>query len=71
MLADLIRSLKNSVDSPDVRESLSEITKPCFDYIDTKISSITFLFQIIAIMILIQSGMVVFLLVLEIQKKTS
>ncbi|APC25722.1 hypothetical protein BST79_gp209 [Only Syngen Nebraska virus 5] len=68
MLAELINSIKTATSSPDVKNALDDIIKPCMTYVDTKVSSVTFFFQVIAILILIQCLATIFLIIMEIKR---
>ena len=68
MLADLIKSVKDAVNQPDVKNSIQEIVQPCATYFDTKIQSVTFFFQVIAILILVQCAATLFLIIMEIRR---
>ena len=68
MLADIIKSIKTATSEPDVKNALDDIIKPCMQYVDTKITSVTFFFQVIAILILIQCLATIFLIILEIKR---
>jgi hypothetical protein len=68
MLADIIRSVKDIATQPDVKEAMKDIMDPCIKYADQKIHSVTFFFQIIAILILIQCMATLFLIVMEVRR---
>lgn len=68
MLADFIKSMKTAVSDPSVKKALDDIIQPCMNYVDTKITSVTFFFQIIAILILVQCLATMFLIVMEIKR---
>ncbi|ABU44066.1 hypothetical protein AR158_C521L [Paramecium bursaria Chlorella virus AR158] len=68
MLADFIKSIKMAVTDPSVKSALDDIIQPCMNYVDTKITSVTFFFQIIAILILVQCLATMFLIVMEIKR---
>jgi hypothetical protein len=68
MLAELIQSFKKMTSTKEVKEAFDDIIQPCFTYVDTKVNSITFFFQIIAILILIQCLATMFLIIMEIKR---
>ena len=68
MLAEIIHSIKTATSSPDVKNALDDIIQPCMKYVDTKVSSVTFFFQVIAILILIQCLATIFLIIMEIKR---
>ena len=68
MLADLIRSVKDTAMQPDVKEAMKDIVDPCLRYVDQKIHSVTFFFQVIAILIIIQCMATLFLILMEIRR---
>ncbi|AGE56323.1 hypothetical protein PBCVNEJV1_508R [Paramecium bursaria Chlorella virus NE-JV-1] len=68
MIADILKSLKDLASQPDVKEAFRDIVDPCMKYADQKIHSVTFFFQIIAIMILIQCMATLFLIILEVRR---
>ncbi|AGE54983.1 hypothetical protein PBCVMA1D_596L [Paramecium bursaria Chlorella virus MA1D] len=57
-----------AVTDPSVKSALDDIIQPCMNYVDTKITSVTFFFQIIAILILVQCLATMFLIVMEIKR---
>ena len=68
MIADILKSLKDLASQQDVKEAFRDIVDPCLKYADQKIHSVTFFFQIIAIMILIQCMATLFLIILEVRR---
>jgi len=68
MLAEFINSIKTATAEPDVKTALDDIIQPCMQYVDTKVSSVTFFFQVIAILILIQCLATIFLIIMEIKR---
>lgn len=68
MLADLIKSVKDAVNQPDVKNAIRDVVQPCATYVDTKIQSVTFFFQVIAILILVQCAATLFLIIMEIRR---
>ena len=71
MLADIIRSVKDIATQPDVKDAMKDILDPCTSFISQKIQSVTFFFQIIAILILIQCMATLFLIIMEIKRNVS
>ena len=68
MLADIIKSIKTATSSQEVKDAFDDVIKPCTAYVDTKVNSVTFFFQIIAILILIQCLATIFLIIMEIKR---
>lgn len=68
MLADIIRNIKETVDTPEVKNAINDAIRPCMAYVDTKIQSVTFFFQIVALLILIQCMATLFLIIMEIRR---
>jgi hypothetical protein len=71
MLADIIKSVKEAVSTPDVKSAIDELLGPCIQYADQRIKSIQMLFQVISILILIQCCAVLFLIIMEIRRNTA
>lgn len=68
MLADLIKSMKDAVNQPGVKDAIQDVMQPCASYVDTKIQSVTFFFQVIAILILVQCCATLFLIIMEVRR---
>ncbi|AGE56664.1 hypothetical protein ATCVNEJV2_552R [Acanthocystis turfacea Chlorella virus NE-JV-2] len=68
MIADLIRNVKEALSSEDVKTALNEVVEPCMKYVDVKVKSVSFFFQVIAILILVQCMATLFLIILEIKR---
>lgn len=68
MLADFIKSIKTTMADPNVKSALDDVMQPCMHYVDMKITSVTFFFQIIAILILVQCLATMFLIIMEIRR---
>ena len=68
MLADIINSIKSATSEPDVKNALDDIIQPCMKYVDTKVTSVVFFFQVIAILILIQCLATIFLIIMEVKR---
>ena len=68
MLVDIINSIKSATSEPDVKKAINDMLDPCMAYVDTKVSSVTFFFQVIAILILIQCLATIFLIIMEIKR---
>jgi len=68
MLADIIRSVKDTFSDPEVKDAIKDVLDPCMKYVDVKIHSVTFFFQVIAILILLQCLATLFLIVMEIRR---
>lgn len=68
MLVDFIRSFKDTMNQPDVKDAIRDVVQPCAAYVDTKVQSVTFFFQVIAILILVQCLATLFLIIMEIRR---
>jgi hypothetical protein len=68
MIADILKSVKEAVSAPDVKNALDDLVGPCIRYADQRIKSVQMLFQTIAILILIQCLATLFLIVMEIRR---
>jgi hypothetical protein len=68
MLVDIIRSIKDTVSQPEVKNAMKDIIDPCMAFVDAKVHSVTFFFQLIAILILIQVMATLFLIIQEIRR---
>jgi hypothetical protein len=68
MIADIIRNVKDALSREDVKSALNDVVEPCMKYADAKVKSVSFFFQVIAILILIQCMATLFLIIMEIRR---
>jgi hypothetical protein len=68
MIADIIRNLKETLSREDVKNALNDVIEPCAQYVDTRVKSVSFFFQVIAILILVQCMATLFLIIMEIRR---
>jgi hypothetical protein len=68
MIADIIRTLKETLSREDVKNALNDVIEPCAQYVDTRVKSVSFFFQVIAILILVQCMATLFLIIMEIRR---
>ena len=71
MIADFIRNVKETLSQEDVKSALNDVVGPCVKYVDTKVQSVSFFFQVIAILILVQCMATLFLIITEIRRNIS
>ncbi len=70
MIDDLIDAVTEYVSQEDTKKALeAKVLQPCLAYVNEKVAWGVRLFQLVALLVVVQSVMLVFLLIREVRRK--
>ena len=70
MIDDLIDAVTEYVSKEDTKRTLeTRVLRPCLDYVNDKVAWGVRLFQLVAVLVVVQSAMLVFLMVREVRRR--
>lgn len=70
MIDDIVKAVKEYAANDATKKAIEEnVIKPCTKYVDEKIAFGVRIFQIVALLVLVQTVITIFLLILELRRR--